>query len=64
MKTFYHQVASKVIEVHTEGKTPLAKMMYLLVLGDYVSCYLAILQNKDPSPVSIINQLKETLQNI
>jgi glucose/mannose-6-phosphate isomerase len=64
MKTFYHQVASKVIEIHTEGKTPLAKMMYLLVLGDYVSCYLAILQKKDPSPVSIINQLKETLQNL
>ena len=64
MKTFYQQVAANLIEIPVHGKSPLAKMMYLLVLGDYVSCYLALLQNKDPTPVSIINQLKDTLQRL
>jgi glucose/mannose-6-phosphate isomerase len=61
MKIFYNQVTSEVIEIHVKGKSSLAKMMYLLVLGDYISCYLAILQKKDPNPISIINQLKNSL---
>lgn len=64
MRKFYRQVASNIVEIHVQGKSSLAKMMYLLVLGDYVSCYLAILQKKDPTPVSIINQLKDTLERI
>jgi glucose/mannose-6-phosphate isomerase len=61
MHQFYKQVASKIIEIPVQGKSSLAKMMYLLVLGDYISCYLAILRKKDPNPISIINQLKNTL---
>lgn len=64
MTTFYHQVAADVIEIPVQGKSNLAKMMYLLILGDYVSYYLAILRKRDPTPVSIINQLKQTLQKI
>jgi len=64
MSKFYSQVASNLIEIPVQGKSSLTKMMYLLVLGDYVSCYLAILQKKDPTPVSIINQLKNTLEKI
>jgi glucose/mannose-6-phosphate isomerase len=64
MNTFYHQVAADTIEIQVQGKSNLAKMMYLLILGDYVSYYLAILRRKDPTPVSIINQLKHTLQRL
>lgn len=64
MRKFYKQVASNLTEIQVQGKSSLAKMMYLLVLGDYVSCYLAIIQKKDPTPVSIINQLKNTLEKI
>jgi len=64
MTTFYGHVAADLIEVHVLGKTNMAKMMYLLILGDYVSYYLAILRNKDPTSVSIINQMKQTLKRL
>jgi glucose/mannose-6-phosphate isomerase len=64
MTTFYRQVAAELVEIPVKGKSNMAKLMYLLVLGDYISYYLAILRNIDPTPVSIINQLKHTMQKI
>ena len=64
MKEFYDGVSSNVIEVHTKGKKHLAKMMYTMYLGDYISCYLAILRNVDPTPVDAIIELKNELAKI
>ncbi len=50
-----------VIEVYAEGETQLARIMYLVYLGDYVSIYLAALNGKDPAPVKVIDRLKERL---
>jgi glucose/mannose-6-phosphate isomerase len=36
-------------------------MMSLVLFGDFVSYYLAILYRIDPSPVEVINYLKERL---
>jgi len=36
-------------------------MFSVMVTGDYASIYLAILQNKDPSPVKIIDKVKSEL---
>lgn len=47
--------------VDGEGTTPLSQMLSLILLGDYVSYYLAILHRVDPSPVEAINYLKEQL---
>jgi len=47
--------------VDAEGSGPLAQMAGLISLGDYVSYYLAILYQVDPSPVKAINYLKEQL---
>jgi glucose/mannose-6-phosphate isomerase len=44
-----------------EGKGKLAKMFSVLCTGDFVSVYLAILQNKDPTPVNIIEIVKSEL---
>ncbi len=44
-----------------EGTSPLSQMMSLVLLGDYVSYYLAILNKIDPSPVKAIDYLKERL---
>jgi len=44
-----------------EGTSPLSQMMSLVLLGDYVSYYLAILYQTDPSPVKAIDYLKEQL---
>ncbi len=43
------------------GKSKLAHMMSLVLLGDYVSYYLAILNKTDPSPVETIDVLKGEL---
>ncbi len=47
--------------VNSEGKSPLSQMMSLVLFGDYVSYYLALLYRVDPTPVDAINYLKERL---
>ncbi|MGD1119434.1 MAG: bifunctional phosphoglucose/phosphomannose isomerase [Dehalococcoidales bacterium] len=47
--------------VDGEGKSALAQMMSLVSIGDYASYYLAILYRVDPSPVKVINYLKDKL---
>lgn len=53
-----------IINVVARGKSPLAKMMYAMCLGDCASIYLAILRGIDPTPVDIISELKENLEQI
>jgi len=64
MKKLFESVAGNVFELNIKGKKRLAKMMYAMYLGDYISCYLAILRKTDPTPVAIINELKEELSKI
>jgi len=33
-------------------------------VGDFVSCYLAILNEEDPTPVDVISRLKQKLASI
>ena len=47
--------------VHGCGKTRLSEMMSLVLLGDYISYYLALLNHTDPTPVRTIDYLKEKL---
>ena len=47
--------------VDAEGKSPLAQMMSVVLFGDYVSLYLAIQAGVDPSPTTIIADLKRWL---
>jgi glucose/mannose-6-phosphate isomerase len=47
--------------VDSEGNSLLSQMMSLVLFGDYVSYYLAILYRIDPSPVEVINYLKGRL---
>ena len=52
---------SQPFRVSVEGKGKLAKMFSVLCTGDYASVYLAVLQNKDPTPVNIIVKVKSEL---
>ncbi len=61
MKKLFEDVAGNTIEIPTYAKKRLAKMMYAMYLGDYVSCYLAILKKVDPTPIEAIRQIKEEL---
>ncbi|PKB73010.1 MAG: hypothetical protein BZY75_04105 [SAR202 cluster bacterium Io17-Chloro-G7] len=44
-----------------DGSSPLARILNMLLLGDYVSYYLALLRGVDPSPNPSINAAKELL---
>lgn len=48
-------------EIHSEGESLLARMFSVVYLGDWVSYYMAMLNNVDPSPVPVITQLKGIL---
>jgi len=61
MRDLFHNTAGNVIEISPKGKSHLAKMMYLMCLGDFTSCYLAVLRGINPSPVDIITELKKRL---
>jgi glucose/mannose-6-phosphate isomerase len=48
-------------EVQAEGRSALAQVMTSILLGDYVSYYLALLSGADPTPTTIIDNLKAWL---
>ena len=47
--------------VEAKGESPLSQMMSAVLLGDYVSYYLALLNGVDPSPVAAIDYMKGRL---
>ena len=51
----------KIVECTAEGKTPLARIMSMIILGDLVSLELAKLNEVDPTPVEVIENLKKEL---
>lgn len=56
--------AAHVSEVWSAGTSPLARMFSLIQFGDWVSYYLAILNNQDPTPVKVIDYLKGELAKV
>jgi glucose/mannose-6-phosphate isomerase len=60
-KRIIQKYASTVLEAQSEGKSLLARVFSLVYLGDWVSYYLAILNNEDPTPVKVIDFLKGEL---
>jgi len=51
----------EVVEINSQGASPLARMFSLIQIGDFMSFYLAILNNIDPTPVKAIDFLKDEL---
>jgi len=47
--------------IDSQGESELSQMMSLIYLGDWVSYYLAILYQTDPTPVKVIDYLKKRL---
>lgn len=52
-------VESTVVAAH--GRSALAQMMSLILIGDYVSVYLALLYEVDPTPTDVIEELRDWL---
>ncbi|HCV43508.1 MAG TPA: bifunctional phosphoglucose/phosphomannose isomerase [Bacteroidetes bacterium] len=53
-----------ITEVWSDGTSLLARMFSLVYLGDWVSFYLAMLHNVDPTPVKVIDYLKDELSKV
>lgn len=51
----------EVFEVFAKGESRLAQMWSLAQFGDYVAYYLALSYGIDPTPVTILSQLKQKL---
>jgi glucose/mannose-6-phosphate isomerase len=53
--------ATACFHVETRGQTTMERVISLVLLGDLVSLYLAVLRGVDPGPVKVIEQLKAEL---
>jgi glucose/mannose-6-phosphate isomerase len=53
--------AGAVITVETEGETRTERLLWAVMLGDLVSLQLAALRGVDPTPVEMIERLKDEL---
>jgi glucose/mannose-6-phosphate isomerase len=49
------------IVVEAEGKSLLQQLVWTIALGDFVSIYVALLNNVNPSPVDLVEQFKKAL---
>lgn len=47
--------------VKAEGRTHVEQLLYTVLLGDYVSAYLGILNGIDPTPVELVEKFKDEL---
>jgi glucose/mannose-6-phosphate isomerase len=53
--------AAATFRLESVGETRLERLISLVVLGDLVSLYLAVLRGVDPEPVEMIGRLKQAL---
>ncbi len=54
--------AQGIEEIWSQGNGRLARMLSLVLLGDFVSVYLACLSGVDPTPIDVIGEIKRRLQ--
>lgn len=48
-------------EVGAHGRSALAQLLTLIMVGDFASCYVGLRRGVDPTPVAVIDRLKATL---
>lgn len=53
----------KPVVIEPQGETILEQMLWSVVLGDFVSIYLAILNGVNPTPVELVEKLKKALDD-
>ncbi|MGA2622965.1 MAG: bifunctional phosphoglucose/phosphomannose isomerase [Bacteroidota bacterium] len=58
------EYANEVVEMYSEGTSLMARIFSLIYLGDWTSYYLAILNGIDPTPVRVIDYLKNELAKV
>jgi glucose/mannose-6-phosphate isomerase len=63
-KKIIRKKGAQIVELYTQGKTRIEKVFSLVVLGDWVSYYLALYYKKDPSAIKNIDYLKGELAKL
>ena len=61
VRSIIEKYGVQVLEVSSTGSSPMERMFGLIMIGDFVSYYLAILNGVDPTPVEAIEMLKAAL---
>ena len=62
-KRLLRKAGVSILSAEASDGGALAQMMSLVLLGDYVSTYLAFLSGVDPTPTKVIDQLKTWLRD-
>lgn len=63
-KNIIRESGADIFELERKGFNRLARLFSLIYIGDFVSFYLAILNNIDPTPVKRVDYLKSELAKI
>jgi glucose/mannose-6-phosphate isomerase len=53
-----------VTNVSGKGRSLMSRLFHMIMLGDYASVYLAMLNKVDPTPIHSISILKKRLKSI
>jgi glucose/mannose-6-phosphate isomerase len=64
LKSLIKDEIHDILEIKTGGRNSLQQSFYMMMLGDFVSYYLAVLLGVDPMPVERIEQLKRKLARL
>ena len=62
VKDIIQNLDVEVMEVHSKGAVRLERMFSLIQIADFTSYYLAVLNEVDPTPVEVIEELKAQLE--
>ncbi len=63
-KELFKKFSSSVTDITAKGNNKLEEYIYLINIGDWISCYIADLKNIDPIEVDVITNLKNELAKI
>ncbi len=63
-KGIFEKYTPNVFEVWSKGDTAIARQLYLINLGDWVSLFWAQKKGVDPSEIAVINMLKGKLAEV
>lgn len=60
-KPIFQKYAQEVIDITAKGNSKLEQFLYLIHIGDWISCYIADLRKIDAVEVNVIDHLKKEL---
>jgi glucose/mannose-6-phosphate isomerase len=63
-KEVFSKYTNTLLEVHAKGTSPVQRALYMIHLGDWISCLIADIKKVDAVDISIINHLKSELSKM